>query len=280
MPPEPHTPSPPRDRSRLWRCGLMDEVLLFRAHFTEFVFQRHIHREYAVGVIEHGAQRFHLGGATHVAPRNAMITVNPGQVHDGEAATRRGYRYRMAYLPEALVAELLGRSGALPRFAAPVTQDPALAAVLHHALMEMERPAESRLAAQGGFVAAVTALFSRHARPCGPGAGGRGDDARIRRAADFIQAHCADDPGLAAIADAAGLSRFYFLRTFKRAIGLSPHAYLAQCRLHRVRDAIRAGRSLAQAAAGAGFADQSHMTRSFKAAYGLTPGQFQRAVAG
>lgn len=50
-------------------------------------------------------------------------------------------------------------------------------------------------------------------------------------------------------------------------------------RLALARRAIATGRPLALAAAEAGFADQSHLTRQFKRAYGLTPGRFARAVA-
>ena len=40
----------------------------------------------------------------------------------------------------------------------------------------------------------------------------------------------------------------------------------------RARAVLRAGRSLADAAAAAGFADQSHLGRSFRAVMGSTPG--------
>ena len=37
---------------------------------------------------------------------------------------------------------------------------------------------------------------------------------------------------------------------------------------------------LAHAAAQAGFADQSHMTRTFAARFGITPGGYRRSVRG
>jgi len=45
-----------------------------------------------------------------------------------------------------------------------------------------------------------------------------------------------------------------------------------------VRAAIQAGTPLARAAAEAGFADQSHLTRQFKRAYGITPARWAAAL--
>lgn len=74
------------------------------------------------------------------------------------------------------------------------------------------------------------------------------------------------------------MSRFQLLRGFAAATGLTPHAYLMQRRLHLARCLIQTGVPLAQAAAEAGFADQSHMTRLFSRCYGVTPAAYARAV--
>jgi AraC-like DNA-binding protein len=46
-------------------------------------------------------------------------------------------------------------------------------------------------------------------------------------------------------------------------------------RLERARQLIAAGGPLADAAAASGFADQSHLTRQFKQAYGVAPGTWR-----
>jgi AraC-like DNA-binding protein len=60
---------------------------------------------------------------------------------------------------------------------------------------------------------------------------------------------------------------------------MTPHAYLMQVRADRARRLIAGGTPLAEAAAGSGFADQSHMTRLFIRAYGITPGAYAAALA-
>jgi AraC-like DNA-binding protein len=63
-------------------------------------------------------------------------------------------------------------------------------------------------------------------------------------------------------------------------VGLPPHAYHVQLRVARAARLLAAGAPLSGAAFGAGFADQSHLSRKFKAAYGMTPLQFVRGVRG
>jgi len=49
--------------------------------------------------------------------------------------------------------------------------------------------------------------------------------------------------------------------------------------LDQVRRLISSGAGLADAALAAGFADQSHMSRLFKRAYGPAPGRWATALA-
>jgi AraC-like DNA-binding protein len=83
----------------------------------------------------------------------------------------------------------------------------------------------------------------------------------------------------AALERLTGLSRFALARHFRQQLGTSPHRYAVMRRLERVRRLLDAGTPLAQAAAVCGFADQSHMTRQFKRAYGLSPGQWRALAA-
>ena len=77
----------------------------------------------------------------------------------------------------------------------------------------------------------------------------------------------------------SGLDRFQVLRSFARATGMTPHAYLVQRRIDLVRRLIASGQPLAQAAVASGFADQSHMTRIFVRKYGISPGAYARATS-
>jgi len=90
-----------------------------------------------------------------------------------------------------------------------------------------------------------------------------------------------DDPGalprLAELAAVAGVHPAHLTREFRRHFGSSIGEYARALRVARAAELVDAGeRSLAEIARLCGFADQSHLTRAFRAAYGVTPGARRR----
>ncbi len=66
-------------------------------------------------------------------------------------------------------------------------------------------------------------------------------------------------------------------RGFRRSYGESVGERLRRLRLDAARAALeRPGSDLADVAQECGFADQSHLTRAFRKAFGVTPGAFRR----
>src|SRR5581483_11729507 len=105
------------------------------------------------------------------------------------------------------------------------------------------------------------------------------DLAALARVRDFLDAEKTRVVTSAELEAIAGQDRYALARGFRAAYGTSPYRYLLMRRLDWVQAAIMAGRSLAEIALDAGFADQAHLTRMFKAAFGLSPAKF-RAAAG
>ena len=68
---------------------------------------------------------------------------------------------------------------------------------------------------------------------------GQTEDERLVRARDFIDAHCCEPIDLDTVARCALMSRYHFLRSFRRAFGLTPHQHLTRQRLLRARHLLR-----------------------------------------
>jgi AraC-like DNA-binding protein/mannose-6-phosphate isomerase-like protein (cupin superfamily) len=76
-------------------------------------------------------------------------------------------------------------------------------------------------------------------------------------------------------AEQARMSREGFSRRFHRTRGVTPSQFRSLTKLNQARLLLRAGLPLAAAAAEAGFADQSHLGRCFRRAFGVTPGAYR-----
>lgn len=100
-------------------------------------------------------------------------------------------------------------------------------------------------------------------------------DARIARALDYINENLNRDISVEEIAEAAWLSKYYFMRLFKAQTGESVYAYLRRKRLMNAARLIREGTGVAQAAAESGFGDYSTFYRAFRETFGISPGELR-----
>lgn len=243
-------------------------------------FGRHWHTTYGLGLLEAGAHKSASGRGPVEAFAGDLVTTNPGEVHDGRPLGVDSRRWHTVYAePDALQA-LLGRTEGPGEISQPVIQDPALARVLLQALHRLrtwpqaQADAAARLACEESLVHAFGLAFARH--------GTRRAEAPAQPALTRVHARLCDAPlqvpSLAELAQLAGLSKFQLLRRFRAVYGMTPFAWLQHQRAERARAWIAAGMDLARAAAAAGFADQSHMTRVFLRQFGFTPGTWRKAT--
>jgi AraC-like DNA-binding protein len=98
-----------------------------------------------------------------------------------------------------------------------------------------------------------------------------------RRAKELLADACSDKLTLAEVAEACGLSRGHFTRAFRIATGQTPHQWLQQYRIDKAKDLLlRSAAPISDIAAGLGFADQSHLTRTFTRMVGESPTAWRR----
>lgn len=242
------------------------------ARFFGDALEPHRHDTYGLGVTLEGVQRFRYRGAQrHSLPGN-VIVLHPDEEHDGGAGTERRLRYRMLYLEPALLSQPLARrSAALPFVAQPVLADPALQASLTEALGSLDEPLEELFV--DSLLENLAQALLRHA---GRSALGRGPTAttQVKLAHDFLAANADRVVRSSELERLTGLDRYELARHFRVLYGTSPHRFLLMRRLQRARQMIISGAALAETAVATGFADQSHMNRHFKKAFGMPPGRW------
>jgi AraC-like DNA-binding protein len=241
------------------------------ASFHTMAFAPHRHDSYAIGVTMRGVQSFGYRGTTQHSFRGCAFVIHPDETHDGRAGTAEGYGYRILYVAPRLISEALGSR--LPFVREAVTREPRLRGAILAALDDSEAPLDDL--EFDGIVAALADALAAH-DPASRSTVEPACDRAVRIARDCLDA--GTTVSSAALERLTGVSRFALARHFRQRLGTSPHRYATMRRLEHAKRLLDAGTPLAQAAAACGFADQSHMTRQFKQAYGVSPGAW-RALA-
>ena len=100
---------------------------------------------------------------------------------------------------------------------------------------------------------------------------------QCKRAKEIMLDDLSVSPSLAEIAATCGLSSRHFLRAFKASNGMPPHRWLLKARVERAREMLeKTAESVGEIANACGFADQSHLTRTFRKLFGTPPGAWRR----
>lgn len=98
-------------------------------------------------------------------------------------------------------------------------------------------------------------------------------DGRVRKVLRLIREQLPENPTVAALASEVKLSPDRLMHLFKEQLGMPMRRYFLWQRLRMAAFSLRDGGSLTDAAHAAGFADSAHLSRTFKASFGITPSQ-------
>lgn len=191
------------------------------------------------------------------------------------------------YLPRAALDALADdanapRIGELRYRPAVSHQDPVLKGVTESLLPAFRNPHQAnRLYMDHVMLAAGHHIASRYGgmRPILHSASLRLSPDQEHRAKALLAENLSGSLPLTALGRECGLSPSQFGKAFRKTVGIPPHRWVVQQRIVLAKTLLRDGRlPLAEIAVTCGFSDQSHFTRSFSAATGLSPGAWRRIV--
>ncbi len=255
--------------------GPENGVEFFEAWLQESAYNKHRHDTYAIALTTRGVLAFDYRGAGEASMPGQVVVLHPDEIHDGHAGTDGGFGYRQLYVEPALIFEavrvLRGRPCSLPFVRTPVVISPKLSDAIAGAFEGGREPlAIDSLIVQlaEGLVDAdpscVHVPIPRHF-----------DITAIQRARQFLDAEKRRVVRSEELEAVTGLTRYDLARQFRLMCGTSPYRYLLMRRLDFAREEIARCRPLGDVAFDAGFADQAHFSRMFKAAFGLAPARYR-----
>jgi AraC-like DNA-binding protein len=244
-------------------------------------YARHSHETLSIGAICRGRCTYVNRTKREQIGSGSVVLMNPGDVHACNPVRSAAWAYRMLYFDAAWVSriqhELNGRGDGFQPFAATATSNARLYDALNRLYDVLSDRQVDHLhkheTVLNFMIDVQQSLSTVSAAPARSNAG-------LVRAAEFIHDNCTRSIKLKEICSAADLSAAYLIRAFKAQYGMSPHAYLINCRIEFSRQQLRLGRPLAEVALAAGFCDQAHLQRSFKKFVAATPGQYRAKPPG
>lgn len=101
---------------------------------------------------------------------------------------------------------------------------------------------------------------------------------QIQQTLDYLEGHLAEEVDIESLAKLANLSPFYFQRLFSRLVKKPVAEYVKLRRMAKAAEALRdREKRILDVALELGFASHEHFTRTFKAAFGMTPEEYRRS---
>jgi AraC-like DNA-binding protein len=230
------------------------------------------HGRFSIAAVAEGSFTYRGSDGTALLHPGALMLGNAGSCFQCGHEHATGDRCLALQVTPAYFEEAAASAAGSSRFRFRGAMLPAGPATLPLALMLERGTGKVALAAESlvaTVVERVLALASGETAGTGLPPG---DARRIVRVLRHIEAHAEDALDLDRLAGIAAMSKYHFLRSFRRAVGQPPYRYLLNLRMRRAALALAKGdESVASVALGVGFGDLSTFNRRFRALFGTTP---------
>lgn len=238
----------------------------------------HVHPDIQICFSHDAAGRYRSGQWQIEVPPGAVSIIDAWEPHACEdpVPQKDPSHYDVLYVSKAVWDEAADAPETRRRFGAVVTTNGRVVRSLRRLLRHLDRR-ETALAIGADFVALVKAITMS----AGDGASLHRERSRtttnadLDRARDLIHARLRTGVTLEEVAAEARLDSTYVVDAFRARFGVPPHRLQTQLRLELAKRRMIAGATIAEAAADAGFADQSHLTRQLRRYMGITPGRYR-----
>jgi AraC-like DNA-binding protein/quercetin dioxygenase-like cupin family protein len=249
-------------------------------------YEPHIHpAQFQLELVLQGETECGIGRQQFTLPQEHYSLINPDVEHHN--VTRQWKHALFLIFDQRILNETAWQlyrffSKPIVFFEAMAPCTPALSAILHALLQEVRQPESSgrRLFFDTALVqVSVTllrALQGNHTALAALRSDTSERQTQIARAVELIRSSFQYDLSLDDLAQAAGMSRYHFLRCFKAQMGETPYAYVMRTRLRAAAALLRSSsQAITEIALTCGFTSLSHFGVMFRRFYHCSPSSYR-----
>lgn len=238
------------------------------------------HEEAGIALVVAGSFQYRSAAGSALLYPGAFLLGNPGACFTCGHEHGTGDRCIAFHFAPALFAEIAATAAGSSRFRFPAAMLPASRGLALPLIESRTRSrGADRLAMEEwamrlaekvlGIVAGAAAMTSE------PSAR---DLRRISNVLRHSEEHFDQPLDLAALAEVARMSRYHFLRTFRRALSLTPYQFVLSLRMRQAAERLcTTAAPVSEIAFDAGFGDLSTFNGRFRDMFGMSPGAFRKA---
>lgn len=254
---------------------LLNNILFENVKHSNDSFTKHYHDTYTIGLTYKGVLKTYNANQSFDSYEYSIRINNPGEVHAGKSLDWSHVNFYPTIELMSDLYEQIFFEKKIPCFQRHIVDNKTLFFKLHNFFNSYFKKdddilIESYLIEALSSLILSSTIYTKNYKQIFE------DKKIIKNTYEFINDSIDTNFTLESLALNVNLSKYHFLRLFKKEFGLTPHAFIVNERLNRANSLIQNGVSISQASIEVGFNDQSHFSRNFKKYFGYTPSYFQK----
>lgn len=253
----------------------LNNIIFENVSQSNKVFTQHFHNTYSIGLTHQGMFKSINQNNSYNSYAYSTRINNPEELHGGEAQDwNNSYFYPSVQFMSDLYYQIFDEKK-VPYFIEHIIDDFILYKKLKKVFLSQFLK-EENIVLETNIIDALSYLIKKYGNKSKDINNHFNEKEVIKNSISLIKDTITEPLNLDMLSNNAKLSKFHFLRIFKKELGLTPHQYILIQRIEKAKALIYEGNSISESAIKVGFNDQSHFNRNFKRFYSYTPGQLLR----
>ena len=249
---------------------ILQNIVFTNVNQSNKIFNQHFHNTYFLGITHSGIYKSISKNNTYNFYAQSTRINNPHELHSGNSTS---WACHSVYPTVELMSDLYNQiyfEKRIPIFKTHIVDD----VILYHKLVRVFQSyglKEDLLLIESNIIDALSYLIKNHCQEAKNIEAYFDNNKIIKQSLEFINDSLEMPLSLDNLASNLNISKYHFLRVFKKQTGLTPHQYIINQRVEKAVALITKGSTILDAALEVGFNDQSHFNRNFKRFYDHSP---------
>ena len=248
----------------------LQNTLYENVKYSNENFEKHFHNTYTIGLTYEGFLKSYNLHRNFESYQYSCRVNNPGEIHGGTSSKWSHVNFYPKVELLVSIYEQIFFEKRMPLFEKHIIDDKVLFAKLNIFFHSVYKKMDS-IHIESNLIDALSYLILNYTTHSTLYADIFDSKKIIHQTLSFIGDSIDSNITLDMLAKNCSLSKYHFLRVFKKELGLTPHLFIINERINRANILLQKGISISEISQMVGFSDQSHFTRNFKKYFGYTP---------